>query len=97
MLGVTLIEVMPEIPGKPLAESVADVEVGVVVIKRGRVYTKILDDAVADKLSEEVGALFRIKLEAETLSDVSLDKFVKVEFDLLFVGVETISDAMVEK
>ena len=68
-----------------------------VVIKRGRVYTKILDDAVADKLSEEVGALFQIKLEAETLSDVSLDKFVKVEFDLLFVGVETISDAMVEK
>lgn len=68
-----------------------------VVIKRGRVYTKILDDAVADKLSEEVGALFRIKLEAETLSDVSLDKFVKVEFDLLFVGVEIISDAMVEK
>ena len=68
-----------------------------VVIKRGRVYTKILDDAVADKLSEEVGALFRIKLEAETLSDISLDKFVTVEFDLLFVGVETIGDAMVEK
>lgn len=68
-----------------------------VVIKRGRVYTKILDDPVADKLSEEVGALFRIKLEAETLSDVSLDNFVKVEFDLLFVGVETIGDAMVEK
>lgn len=68
-----------------------------VVIKRGRVYTKILDDAVADKLSEEVGALFRIKLEADTLSDVSLDKFVKVEFDLLFVGAETVSDAMVEK
>ena len=73
-----------------------------VVIKRGRVYTKILDDAVADKLSEEVGALFRMKLEAETLSDVSLDKLAKVEFDLLFVrfdevGVETIGDAMVEK
>ena len=68
-----------------------------VVIKRGRVYTKILDDAVADKLSEEVSALFRIKLEAKTFSDVSLDKFVKVEFDLLFIGVETIGDTMVEK
>lgn len=68
-----------------------------VVIKRCRVYTKIFDDAVADKLSEELGALFRIKLEAETLSDVSLDKFVKVEFDLLFDGVETIGDKMVEK
>ena len=28
------------------------------VIKRGRVDTKILDDALVDKLSEEVGAVF---------------------------------------
>ena len=48
-LGVTLIGVTAEVPSKPLVEQEADVEVEVVLIKRRRVDTKTLDDALVDK------------------------------------------------
>lgn len=44
-MGVPLIGVTAEVPSKPLV----DVEVEVVLIKRRRVDTKTLDDAVFDK------------------------------------------------
>ena len=62
-MGVTLIEVMAEIPGKPLVEYVADVEVRVVVIKR-------------DKLVEGEVELLGMKREgvnAKTFGDSMFD------------------------
>ena len=72
------------------------------LIKRGRVDTKTLDDALLDTLEEEVVELLCKRLEAKTLDDATVDKFTKVEFELVFVrliddGARATSNVLVEK
>ena len=94
--------VKAETPGKAPGTTVTDVNAEVVLVKRGRVDTKTLDDALVDTLVEEVVELLCIKLEAATLDDETIDKFAKVEFELLFVGliddgVRATGNVLVEK
>ena len=103
LLGATLLSgVKAETPGKAPGTNVTDVSTEMVLIKRGRVDTKTLDDALLDTLEEEVVELLSIRLEAKTLDDATVDKFAKVEFELVFVrliddGVRATSDVLVEK
>ena len=102
LLGATLAEVKAETLGKAPGTTVTDVNAEVVLVKRGRVDTKTLDDALVDTLVEEVVELLFIKLEAETLDDAMVDKFAKVEFEVLLVrliddGVRATGKVIVEK
>ena len=94
--------VKAETPGKAPDTTVTDVNAEVVLVKRGRVDTKTLEDALDDTLVVEVVELLRIKLEAATLDDATVDKFAKVELELLFVrliddSVRATGNVLVEK
>ena len=102
LLGATLAGVKAETLGKAPGTTVTDVNAEVVLVKRGRVDTKTLDDALADTLVEEVVELLFIKPEAETLDDATVDKFATLEFEVLLVrliddGVRATGKVIVEK
>ena len=103
LLGATLLSgVKAETPGKAPGTTVTDVNAEVVLVKRGRVDTKTLEDALVDTLVVEVVELLCIKLEAATLYDATVDKFAKVELELLFVrliddAVRATGNVLVEK
>ena len=102
LLGATLAGVKAETLGKAPGTTVTDVNAEEVLVKRGRVDTKTLDDALADTLVEEVVELLFIKLEAETLDDATVDKFATLEFEVLLVrliddGVRATGKVIVEK
>ena len=102
LLGATLAGVKAETLGKAPGTTVTDVNAEVVLVKRGRVDTKTLDDALADTLVEEVVELLFIKPEAETLDDATVDKFATLEFEVLLVrliddGVRATGKVILEK
>ena len=102
LLGATLAGVKAETLGKAPGTTVTDVNAEEVLVKRGRVDTKTLDDALADTLVEEVVELLFIKPEAETLDDATVDKFATLEFEVLLVrliddGVRATGKVIVEK
>ena len=102
LLGATLAGVKAETLRKAPGTTVTDVNAEEVLVKRGRVDTKTLDDALADTLVEEFVELLFIKLEAETLDDATVDKFAKLEFEVLLVrliddGVRATGKVIVEK
>ena len=102
LLVAKLAGVKAETLGKEPGTTVTDVNAEVVLVKRGRVDTKTLDDALVDTLLEEVVELLFIKLEAETLDDATVDKFAKEEFEVLLVrliddGVRATGKVIVEK
>ena len=102
LLGATLAWVKAETLGKAPGTTVTDVNAEEVLVKRGRVDTKTLDDALADTLVEEVVELLFIKPEAETLDDATVDKFATLEFEVLLVrliddGVRATGKVIVEK